>query len=149
MTANAGGKNGQTTATFTSVVFGPVTVDTEHTKFSPYSINVSLAQNGLDITVSSYPGMAAGDQLKVNFKVKGHAASSSTIPMTDYTFPDHTVTSQEVGKSILFTVPANEVLGLQPETSGDLTGTATATAVNPTTLQQSTGTVSYNLDTLQ
>lgn len=149
VTANAGGKNGQTTATFTSVVFGPVTVDTEHTKFSPYSINVSLAQNGLDITVSSYPGMAAGDQLKVNFKVKGHAASSSTIPMTDYTFPDHTVTSQEVGKSILFTVPANEVLGLQPETSGDLTGTATATAVNPTTLQQSTGTVSYNLDTLQ
>ncbi|MCP2006255.1 UNVERIFIED_ORG: adhesin/invasin [Buttiauxella agrestis ATCC 33320] len=149
VTANAGGKNGQTMATFKSAAFGPVTVDTEHTKAGMQSINVSLVQNGLDITVSAYPGMAAGDQLTVNFKVTGQAASSSTIPRTDHTFPVHTVTSQEVGTPILFTVPSNEVLGLQPESSGALTGTATATAVNPITLQQSTGTVSYNLDTVQ
>ncbi|WP_330985363.1 MULTISPECIES: Ig-like domain-containing protein [Enterobacterales] len=149
VTANVGGKSGQTTATFVSAAFGPVTVDTEHTKTGNPSINVSLVQNGLDVTVYSYPGMAAGDQLTVNFKVTGQAASTSTIPMTDHTFPVHTVTSQEVGKSVIFTVPSGEVLGLQPETSGSLEGTATATAVNPTTLQQSTGTVSYNLDTLQ
>ncbi|MFP2240972.1 hypothetical protein ACLEX4_20925 [Pseudescherichia vulneris] len=52
--------------------------------------------------------------MSINFKVTGEVDTSvSTIPMTDHSFPIHTVTDQEVGKSIVFTVPADEVLGLQ------------------------------------
>ncbi|MFP2240973.1 Ig-like domain-containing protein [Pseudescherichia vulneris] len=60
VTANAGGKNGQTTATFASAAFGPVTVNLEHSSTGSY-INISTAKDGVDVTVTAYPGMAAGD----------------------------------------------------------------------------------------
>lgn len=149
VTATAGGKRGQDTATFTSVNFGPVTLGLEHVYVEQAGdvINQSVAADGVDITVNAYPGMAEGDQITVHFEVTGKLDPDSTIPFPDVTFPVHTVTAQEVGQPLMFTVPAAEVMGAEGE-SGAAVAQATAVVVRPSTLQQITGaSPRYGFDT--
>lgn len=64
--------------------------------------------------------------------INGSEVSRLSVAIqTDYTFQVHTVTTQEVGKSIIFTVPSAKVLDIQTETTNALTDMATATAANP------------------
>lgn len=150
VTATAGGKRGQNTATFTSVNFGPVTLAVEHTSTLTAGdvINRNVAMDGVDITVNAYPGMAEGDQITTHFKVTGDLSSSSTIPLPDVTFPVHTVTAQEVGQPLTFTVDAADVMGAQSATNELLQAQATALVVKPSTAKQITGTSpTYGFDT--
>lgn len=150
VTATAGGKRGQDTATFTSVNFGPVTLELEHRYVATAGnvINMSVAADGVDITVDAYPGMAEGDQITVHFKVTGNLSSSSTIPLPDVTFPVHTVTAQEVGQPLMFTVDAADVMGAQSATGVLLQAQATALVVKPSTAKQITGSSpTYGFDT--
>ncbi|WP_223240296.1 MULTISPECIES: beta strand repeat-containing protein [Citrobacter] len=148
VTATAGGKRGQDTATFTSVNFGPVTVGLEHTISGQY-INTTNAYNGVDITVNPYPGMAEGDQITVHFGVTGTLDPDSTIPLPDVTLPVHVMTAQEVGQSLTFTVPAADVMGAEAESGKPvLEAQATALIVKPSISQQITGvSPTYRFDT--
>lgn len=141
VTAQAGGKQGQATAAFTAVAFGPVAVELEHAPNSSY-INIATVSDGLDITVDAYPGMAAGDQITVNFNVTGILDPLSTNPLPNITLPVHTVTAAEVGKPIAFTIDSAPLLGVQADTNINppLQSVATALIVRPSTLQQTTGT---------
>jgi adhesin/invasin len=141
LTAHAGGKQGQTTATFASDAFGPVTVELEHAPASQY-INANTVSDGLDITVDAYPGMAEGDQITVNFNVTGTLDPDSTNPLPNVTLPVHTVTAAEVGKPIAFTIDGSTLIGVQADTNKNppLESVATAIVVKPSTQRQVTGT---------
>ncbi|TBM32560.1 hypothetical protein EYY89_01000 [Hafnia paralvei] len=141
LTAHAGGKQGQTTATFASDAFGPVSVELEHAPGTVY-INSNTVSDGLDITVDAYAGMAEGDQITVNFNVTGTLDPNSTNPLPNVTLPVHTVTTAEVGKPIAFTIDGSTLIGVQADTNKNppLESVATAVVVKPSTQRQVTGT---------
>lgn len=134
ITASAGGKSGQTTASFIEAGFGPVTI--EYPKVHNAGINHYAVNGGLLIRMKAWPGMAAGDQASVHFVIKGQIAPDSPLQvLPDYTSPVHTVTADEVGSDIEFTVPQDLVDGLQPLASNEnsLISTGTGTVVRPST----------------
>ncbi|WP_312228410.1 Ig-like domain-containing protein [Pseudescherichia sp.] len=134
ITAAAGGKTGQTTASFIEAGFGPVTI--EYPKVRNSGINHYAVEGGLTIRMKAWPGMAAGDQASVHFVIKGEIAPDSPLQvLPDYTSPVHTVTADEVGSDINFTVPQELVDGLQPleDNENSLVSTAKGTVVRPST----------------
>ncbi len=134
ITASAGGKSGQTTASFIEASFGPVTIEYPNVHYN--GINHTTVTGGLLIRMKAWPGMAVGDQATVHFVIKGQMAPESKLQvLPDYTSAVHTVTADEVGSDIDFTVPQDLVDGLQPLEGHEnsLISTATGTVVRPTT----------------
>ena len=147
VTAMAGGKQGQATATFVSAAFGPLVIELEHGN-GTQAINVATVSDGLELTVNAYPGMAEGDQITASFKVTGDVNPDSPggIILPDITLPVHTVTASEVGQPIVLTFDGSGMLGFQGETT-PLTGTGTAIVVKPSTQQQISDSTSRVFDT--
>jgi adhesin/invasin len=147
VTAMAGGKQGQATATFVSAAFGPLVIELEHGN-GTQAINVATVSDGLEFTVNAYPGMAEGDQITASFKVTGDVNPDSPggIILPDITLPVHTVTASEVGQPIVLTFDGSGMLGFQGETT-PLTGTGTAIVVKPSTQQQISDSTSRVFDT--
>ncbi|WP_312213382.1 Ig-like domain-containing protein [Pseudescherichia sp.] len=134
ITAAAGGQSGQTTASFVEAGFGPVTI--EYPRVHNAGINHYAVNGGLLIRMKAWPGMAAGDQATVHFVIKGEIAPESRLQvLPDYTSPVHTVTADEVGSDIDFTVPQDQVDGLQPIEGNEnsLVSTGAGTVVRPST----------------
>lgn len=143
VTATADGQSGNTTTRFT-VKMGDIAVTFPTARTG---INVNAVKSGLIIYVN-YTGMQVGDQVQVNFVVKGDVALiSHNQVLPDHTFATYTVTSADIGNPLKFTVPKTEVEGLEPESVNSLTGTATAVVNSPLTGMEKTGTVSANVDT--
>src|SRR5476649_506391 len=143
VTATAAGKSGTATTNFT-VKMGDVTVAYPGIYTQ---INHRLADNGLRINVS-YPGMAVGDEVRVNFTVAGTLnplIGKQTLP--NYDFAVYTVTSADIGKTLTFTVPSTEVTDLEPATPNSLKGTATAVVTRPSNGTQKIDTVTSYVDT--
>lgn len=134
ITAAAGGKTGQTTASFIEAGFGPVTI--EYPKVGNAGINNFAVQGGLLIRMKAWPGMAEGDQASIHFVIKGEMDPLSPLQvLPDYTSPVHTVTAAEVGSDIEFTVPQEQVDELQPldGNRNSLLSTGTGKVVRPST----------------
>lgn len=137
VTATASGNiSGQTTAHFSDVEIGPVTVYYPTASKDNSWLNINAVRDGLRIVVNAWPGMAAGDKVSVHFVITGEldSAHSTLQTLPDYTSETHTVTADEVGSNLTFTVPEDQVMGLQPETyttfSSSLVGTATGTVIH-------------------
>lgn len=147
VTATAGGKQGQATATFASAAFGPLVIELEHGS-NTEAINVATVRDGLELTVDAYPGMAEGDQITASFKVTGVVDPDSPggTLLPDITLPVHTVMASEVGQPIVLTFDGDGLLGFQGETTV-LTGTGTAIVVRPSTQQQISDSTSRVFDT--
>ncbi|ECD9419849.1 TPA: Ig-like domain-containing protein [Salmonella enterica] len=147
VTATAGGKRGQATATFASAAFGPLVIELEHGS-NTEAINVATVRDGLELTVDAYPGMAEGDQITASFKVTGVVDPDSPggTLLPDITLPVHTVMASEVGQPIVLTFDGDGLLGFQGETTV-LTGTGTAIVVRPSTQQQISDSTSRVFDT--
>lgn len=143
VTAKAEDKTGSTTASFSDVL-GDITVKYPGTGGT---INVNAVRSGLDISVA-WPNMAVGDQVTVHFDVQGDLSPiSDNHVLPDHSFATYTIVASDIGKSsVTFTVPSEEVMGLQPG-SGGLEGTATATVERTSTNESNTGSVQKPVDT--
>ncbi|CAM3762434.1 MAG TPA: invasin/intimin [Salmonella bongori] len=155
VTATAGGKRGQTTATFIDTSFGPITVQYENLNMNGViNRNTVTVAGGLKTQVLSYRNIQAGDTLHLHFEITGTLntpldpdASITTLPYTWDT--DYTVTADDVssGKPIEFINPDNLAWIDSPDGEPPLEAKTTVIVVRPSTQEQETGTVSASLDT--
>lgn len=154
LTAHAGGKQGQTTATFASDAFGPIQVQYENTFNGGTVINRNTVVSGLTTKVLSYPNIKAGDTIHLHFEITGTlftpGNSDASITSLPYTWDtDYTVTTNDVssGNAIEFVNPDN-LMWIQ-SASGQplLEATTTVTVVRPSTMEQEVGSVTAGLDT--
>lgn len=155
VTATAGGKRGQATATFIDTSFGPITVQYENLNSNGViNRNTVTVAGGLKTQVLSYRNIQAGDTLHLHFEITGTLttpldpdASITTLPYTWDT--DYTVTADDVssGKPIEFINPDNLAWIDSPNGEPPLEAKTTVTVVRPSTLEQEIGTISVPLDT--
>lgn len=153
VSATAGGKRGQATATFIDTSFGPITVQYENL-YNNAVINRNTVTGGLKTQVLSYRNIQAGDTLHLHFEITGTLAtpldpdaSITTLPYTWDT--DYTVTADDVssGKPMEFINPDNLAWIDSPNGEPPLEAKTTVTVVRPSTLEQEVGTISVPLDT--
>lgn len=109
--------------------------------------NVNAVRGGLDIRVF-YPGIAAGDEVRVNFEEIGRLdpiSFNQVLPGHDFSHP---VTNAETGGNLTFIVPETEMMELQPlnGTPSNLR-TATSAVVTRSSTSEAETAPDKNVDT--